>query len=256
MAVASALVEPDVRASPRTIVGASAAGASHVRRGVPCQDAFCALEHGPAFAIAVADGLGTAPRSDLGADLATVAAAVRALQFADDDPVVAALEGMIAARDALEASADTRGIPLRDLGCTLLVAAGNAERIGIAHIGDGAVVGRAADEWHVLSPPGASEYVNETDPITGADWERHVRCVSVLDGVDALALFTDGCQHAGLRSDGTRLCAHTSFFDPLAAFVCSNTSELEASLALRNLLAGRKLGEHSDDDKTLVIAVL
>jgi hypothetical protein len=30
----------------------------------------------------------------------------------------------------------------------------------------------------------------------------------------------------------------------------------EASSALTDLLGGRKLGEHSDDDKTLVLAVL
>jgi hypothetical protein len=255
----AAVVEPLHERSSirgRTIVGASVAGASHVGRGVPCQDAFCVFERRDAFAIAVADGLGSAARSDLGADIATVAAAARALQFADDDPSTAAIEAMLAARDALEVCAQARSIELRDLGCTLLVAAGTAERIGVAHVGDGAVVGRAADGWHVLSPPAPSEYLNETDPITAQDWERRVRCVSVLPGVDALAMFTDGCQHAGLRHDGHLLRAHDAFFRPLADYVSSGVEELDATFALRKLLAGRKLGEHSDDDKTLVLAVL
>jgi hypothetical protein len=239
--------------SGRTIVGASAVGSSHVRRGTPCQDAFCVYEHGDAYAIAVADGLGTAARSELGASVATAAAAARALPLRDDDPVEAALDAMLAAREALQICAELSGIPLRDLACTLMVVAGNAERIGIAHLGDGAVVGRASDEWCVLSPPAPSEYLNETDPLTACDWESRVRSVCALGGVDALAMFTDGCQHAAISPGGR---AHAGFFRPLVDYVTSGVGELDATMALRGLLAGKKLGEHSDDDKTLVLAVL
>ncbi len=262
---ATAVVSSDAQ-SVRTIFGASAAGASHIRRNTPCQDAFRVLEHGDAFAIAVADGLGSAKRSQLGSQLAVDAAAARALQFADDDPTEAALEAMLAARTALEVAALYGSFALRDLGCTLLVVAGNAERIGIAHIGDGAVVGRARggsaglppsdEEWFVLSPPGPSEYLNETDPLTAHDWERRVRTVCALDGIDGLALFTDGSQHAALRHDGMTLRAHGGFFAPLFDFACSGVDDATASAALEKLLSGRKLGEHSDDDKTLVLAVL
>jgi hypothetical protein len=253
---AAAIVEHDARAL-RTIVGASARGASHLRSGHPCQDAFRALERDDSFAIAVADGLGSAARSDLGSQVATLAAASRSVLFADDDPAEAALDGVAAARTALEALARGDAMRLPDLACTLIVVAGNADGIGIAHIGDGAVVGRRCDEWLVLSPPGPSEYLNETDPLTARDWDERVRCVCALHGVDGLAVFTDGCQHAALRrAPEGALLAHDGFLRPLFDFARSGVSVPDARTALGDLLAGRKLGEHSDDDKTLVLAVL
>ena len=256
MTLAAAAAGFEVATRSRIIVGASATGASHMRRGTPCQDALCVLERGPSFAIAVADGLGSAARSDLGASIATAAAASKALRLADDDPTQAALAAVAAARDALELCAGIGAIPLRDLGCTLMVAAGGEYGIGIAHICDGAVVGRAGDVWAVLSPPGASEYLNETDPLTGDGWERCVRWMSVIEDVDAIALFTDGCQHAALRFDGSAHRAHDGFFRPLFRFASSGVDADDAAMRLHGLLAGRKLGEHSDDDKTLVLAVL
>lgn len=256
MTLAAAAPGLEFASRSRIIVGASATGASHVRRGTPCQDALCVLERGTSFAIALADGLGSAARSDLGASIATAAAASRALRLADGDPAEAALAAVVAARDALEVCAGIGAIPLRDLGCTLIVAAGGERGIGIAHVGDGAVVGRAGGGWAVLSPPGASEYLNETDPLTGDGWEGCVRWMSVLEDVDALALFTDGCQHAGIRSDGTAHRAHGGFFDPLFRFASSGVDSDDAAMGLHRLLAGKKLGEHSDDDKTLVLAVL
>jgi hypothetical protein len=248
---------PSAVKAVRTIVGASARGASHLRSGHPCQDAFRALEHDGAFAIAVADGLGSAARSDLGSQVATLAAVSRAVLFADDDPAEAAFDGIAAARAALSALAGGDMGRLPELACTLMVAAGNADGIGIAHIGDGAVVGRRCDEWFVLSPPGPSEYLNETDPITVRDWDERVRVMCALDGVDGLALFTDGCQHAALRrSPDGLLRAHKGFLRPLFDFARSGVSVPDARTALGDLLAGHKLGEHSDDDKTLVLAVL
>jgi hypothetical protein len=259
MTVAATAIAPDADpgCSTRTIVGASARGASHQRSGSPCQDAFRALEHDGSFAIAVADGLGSAARSDLGSQVAVLAASSRAVLFADDDPAEAVLDGMGAARCALEALARGDALRLPDLACTLIVAAGNADGIAVAHIGDGAAVGRRRDEWLVLSPPGPSEYLNETDPLTARDWDERVRCVCALAGVDGLALFTDGCQHAALRrgTDGV-LGAHDGFLRPLFDFARSGVSRSDAGTALGDLLAGRKLGEHSDDDKTLVLAVL
>ena len=240
----------------RTIVGASAVGASHTRRALPCQDAFRVREKDGAFAIAVADGLGSAPHSQAGAVVATEAAATRALRFAAGDPCIAAVEGFIAARDSLELVASTGGCSLASLACTLIVVVGDADRIGIAHIGDGAVVAARGDNVHVLSPPAPTEYVNEVDPLTAKGWEERVRWMSCRTPIDALALFTDGCQHAALRPTNGTMHAHAGFFVPLFDFVRSGVSPDDAHVALAQLLAGRKMSEHSDDDKTLVLAVM
>lgn len=242
------------RARTRTIIGASSIGAGHARAGLPCQDAFRVLERDEAFAIAVADGLGSARRSDVGAAVAVDAAAARALQFVED-PCTAAAEALIAARDALELLADIDGCALGDLACTLLVAAGTADRAAVAHIGDGAAVGLRGDEPLILSPPGSSEYLNEVDPLTADDWEERVRWASSAGRVDALALFTDGCHHAAVRRINGSLHAHAGFFVPLFDFVRSCVDGEEGRTALAQLLSGGKMSEHSDDDKTLVLAV-
>jgi hypothetical protein len=230
-------------------------GDAHLRTGLPCQDAFHVLVRDGAIAVAVADGLGTASHSDAGAAAAAQTAAQRALDLADHGPVDASLEGVIAARDALEDLARTQACKLSDLACTLMVAVATS-RVAIAHIGDGAVVGLCGDEPFVLSPPANAEYANEVDPLTSKDWVDHVRSVLCSDAVDAIGLFTDGCQHAAVRRDNGHLRAHAGFFRPLFAFARSGVDACEANAALAELLGGKKMSEHSDDDKTLVLAVL
>lgn len=245
-----------LRTRARTIIGASSIGAGHVRSGLPCQDAFRVVEEDGTFAIAVADGLGSARQSEIGATLAVHAAANRAMRSASDDPSIAALESVVAARKALERLAGLRRHRLSAFACTLLVAVGNSERIGVAHIGDGAVVASSGDEPCVLSPPAPSEYLNEVDPLTGDDWMENVRWMSARIGLDALALLTDGCQHAALRRINGSLQAHAGFFVPLFEYARSCVDAGEGSVAVEQLLSGRKMSEHSDDDKTLVLAVL
>jgi hypothetical protein len=228
----------------RRVLGASVAGASHVRRGLPCQDAFRVVEN----VIAVADGLGSAAHSELGAVAATEAAVHGAAGHAEYEPARAALEGVVAAREALEKVARAHDYELRDLACTLIVAV-YAQRVGLAHVGDGAVVGACGDDVFMLSPPDKAEYINEVVPITSDGWIDSVQTVVCSDAVDAIGLFTDGCQHAAIR----RGRAHPGFLGPLFAYA---RSEAPGDEALADLLNGAKMAEHSDDDKTLVLAVL
>jgi hypothetical protein len=263
MSVAASAIEDvgpseESSADVPSIVAASVIGEAHVRAGLPCQDAFRAFVSDSAVVLAVADGLGSAERSDLGAMTATIASSARALEFSHGDPVRAAMEGVVAAREALEALSGAEDCALADLACTLIVAVVHVSkaRIGIAHIGDGCAIGLRDEEPYVLSPPAASEYVNEVKPLTADDWVDHVRPVAGLDGVDAIALFTDGVQHAALRRDEGILRAHAGFFRPLFSFARSGVASEEASVELADLLGGPKMGEHSDDDKTLVLVTL
>src|SRR5439155_18174511 len=144
----------------------------------------------------------------------------RAIEVAAQDPGRAAIEGVVAARDALEKLACAEDYPLADLACTLIVAIA-ADGVCIAHVGDGAAVGWCNGEAYVLSPPAPTEYVNEVDPLTSDDWIDHIRPVVCADGVDAIGLFTDGCQHAALRRDNGHHRAHGGFFGPLFAYARS-----------------------------------
>src|SRR5437899_8402991 len=197
-------------------LGVSVAGASHEDRGTPCQDAFAVEESDGVVVFAVADGLGSAPRSDVGATTAVAAAVDGAFEHVECGPERAAFEGLVAARQALERVALCGRIA--EVACTLMVVVA-ADRIGAAHVGDGAVVGSRDGQFGVISPPGPSEYVNEVDSLAADAWLDAVRCVGGLDGIDAVALFTDGLQHAALRKDAGRITAHEAFFRPLFSFL-------------------------------------
>lgn len=232
-------------------IGASVAGASHLLRGTPCQDAFAIEASDGALVIAVADGLGSVCRSELGAKAAVEAAVDAALDHVECPPEHAAFEGLVAGRGALERVG--RCGRIADVACTLMVVVAS-ERIGTAHVGDGAIVGARDGCFGVLSPPGASEYVNEVDSLAADDWFDHVRCTAGVAGIDAVAVFTDGLQHATLRRDAGRLTAYDGFFSPVFSFLREAPDDAEDRL--RRLLAGPKISEHSDDDKTLVLALL
>jgi hypothetical protein len=223
------------------VVGASATGASHVRDELPCQDAFAFTLTDDGIAIAVADGLGSASSSDRGAHAAVDAAVEGA-----PDPI----EMVARARAALERLAEEDQVPLRDLACTLLCAVVTGDTVVTAHIGDGAIVG-VSERLVLVSGPEDSEYLNEVTPLTANDWTEHVR-TERLDDVRGLAVFTDGLERAAITAGGE---PHPGFFDPLFSFVAA-TDEAVATEEIERLLGSATLGEHSDDDKTLVIAWL
>src|SRR5438270_66790 len=137
------------------VLAATRVGGSHEAVGVPCQDAYAWAEAGGGvLVIAVADGLGTAPRSDEGAAIA----------------VEAAVNGALAARAALEAHAEECAVALSDLASTLVFVAVKEGTVCVAQVGDGAVVAEVAEGLALVSGPDHGEYVNEVVPLTAGSW--------------------------------------------------------------------------------------
>lgn len=223
---------------PPYVVAATVTGPSHRRDGRSGQDAYAYRLAPDGLVASVADGLGSAPWGGLGARLA-VAAAIDARSPA---------EGIVAARVALESAAAEMAAPLGEFACTLLVCSAAAEEVTIAHVGDG---GAVVDCGAVLSPPADSEYVEEVEPLTSPGWAAATR-VSRLAGAGAFALFTDGCQRAALTRRPGGWSAHGGWWRPLFHFA---RSEPDAE-QLAAFLSGPRMSAHSDDDKTLLIAVL
>lgn len=243
------------------LLGASVQGPLHVKKNIPCQDAcsFAMLPHDSVL-LAVADGLGSADASDAGAAAATgaVEVCIRGLvaEPAFDDWAGAVRAAAAAARSAIEQEAGRLQRPLRDLACTLIVVIAQRDRAVAAHVGDGGAVVQTVSGLRLLSPPGESEYSNEVIPITAVDWESALR-ISALDvRIQAVAAFTDGCQRAGLRRFGSDLMPHAAFFDPIFSFARRVESTQVGQVRLHAMLSSRKMSEHSDDDKTLALAVL
>lgn len=225
-------------ASPPYVIAATVAGPSHRREGRAGQDAFAYRLLPDGVIAAVADGLGSAPWSGIGARLA-VDAAITACS-----PAAA----VAAARVALESAAAALATPLRDFGCTLLVCQASPGEVVTAHVGDG---GAVADTGAVVSPPADSEYVDEVEPLTADGWAAATR-VNRVTGAAAVALFTDGCQRAALARRPDGWAAHPGWWRPLFA----HARRADDASALEAFLEGPRLNAHSDDDKTLLIAVL
>lgn len=243
------------------VFGSSAVGPGHVSSGLPCQDA-CAYEILPPAlcAIAVADGLGSAAHSDLGAQTAVNAAVRTMVDQAASNPgedLGRLLQaGVAAARAALERVAGDTACPLRDLACTLLLTILHGERAAAAHVGDGAIVAKTAKGLQLLSGPGESEYANEVIPLTSKDWARAVRVATPLDGVKGIMVFTDGLQRAALRKNRGSYTVFDGFCDPLFTYANRVAVPSDAVKDIKELLLSAKMSEHSEDDKTLVVAIL
>jgi hypothetical protein len=253
--------EPD-RARRRSVFGASVIGPMHIQHEIPCQDA-CAYTTtaGNAILIAVADGLGSAARSDAGARLAVTSAfnfCVAALEPSSGETLL--LEEVVRssaahAREKLERYALEESCELRDLGCTLIVTIAKGGEFAVAHIGDGAVVGEIEGILSLVSNPGESEYTNEVVPLTSTKWRDSLRITSGASFVSAIAVFTDGCQRAAFRKEGDALVPFERFFNPIFRYARTVADAAEGAREVAELLASPKLCEHSDDDKTLVLGV-
>ena len=244
------------RAARMNVVDASVAGPDHARRGVPCQDRAAVEVIGDTTVLlAVSDGLGSATHAETGAEAAAGAAVRAAAAFIhaapDAPPGEVLTTAMWCARAAMLRAADGIGCTPRDVAATLMIAMVTPDRASITSIGDGSAITETDAGFAVALGPPEREYVNEVDPLTMDGWERAVRS-QVIDGpIRSLTAFTDGCQHAAITPDGD---VGAAFIPPIVAHVREH-GEASAD-ALRGLLAGDKVAEHSGDDKTMVVVTM
>jgi len=230
-------------------------GTDHEREGSPCADAWAyALSKDGGVVICVCDGAGSAIHGDVGARCVTdaVVAALRDLtpwSTADALP-----DACAQGRAALLREAARRAISPAELACTLVVLAAWQETATIAHIGDGAVVGRLSrtGELRLLSAPERGEFANETWFISSASWQQRLRLCQ-HEAVSSVCVFTDGCERASLHADQTPFAP---FWTPLFDFAAAATDTDAACGEISRLLDGDALRRSSGDDKTLAIAVL
>ncbi len=245
------------------IIGASAIGPLHVKNGLPCQDA-CTFETFPSgiAVIAIADGLGSASKSDAGARIAVDAAVNKVKEvisnktIEDIDLKVIAKEAVCFARNALEEKVVDLQCRFRDLACTFIVVLMYKDSVLVAHIGDGAVVTKTIEGLKLISGPGESEYANEVVPLTDKEWENALRITSETSGILGVMAFTDGCQRAALSKTQNSLTPFIGFCEPLFSFAKDIKDVKKAEEDIKELLLSKKICENSEDDKTLVIAIL
>ncbi|MEZ4673060.1 MAG: PP2C family serine/threonine-protein phosphatase [Caldilineaceae bacterium] len=190
------------------MIAASVPGASHLRAGLPCQDAYRVAELTcGGMVVAVADGLGSARYADQGAQQAVAAvverlgadiAALRPKRKRDWTKLLAT--GFATAQSAVKQIATAAGAPIAEYATTLIVVVIAGGWLTIGQIGDGAVVAQMADgKVRTLSKPQRGEFANETRPLTNAAALGSVRYLCRPQRPHALAIFSDGLQPVCLK---------------------------------------------------------
>ena len=239
-------------------IGAKAKGAAHASDGTPCQDAFAYATLAPDLvAIAVADGAGSAPHAQSGAEIA-VARAINYLRNVGDLLSTDELLWVPAVRGAFEAARGSlldfgraRNIESRQVATTLQVALLGSVAYCYGRIGDGGGVGRLGGSLIPLAPAPSNVFANETTFLTssGSEPEIFFRPHHLSD----CAIFTDGLQHLAMQLSQWK--PHDPFFAPLFDFARTNEDVSIAEGSLGAYLGADKLDRRTSDDRTLVISV-
>lgn len=239
-------------------VGAAVVGGSHQRLGLPCQDAqgFLTLPNG-LLLVALADGAGSAEFSDQGACCA-VEAALRALagglEESPSEPPDwpdALQQAFTQAREAVLGLADADSA--RAYACTLTCAVASANALAVGQVGDGAVVALGADDaLFTVTRLQRGEYANETHFLTQEDALDQLTIDLVERPLRGLAVMSDGLIRLALKLPS--LAPHLPFFQPLFRFARAGDPQAPEQLAA--FLDSERVNARTDDDKSLVLAVL
>jgi len=244
------------------ILHASCSGTSHQKSGQPCQDYALAnvVQAGgeSVLVAACADGAGSARFSDVGSRLVSDRLVRQISQALENGFRVEQIDKeqflswCRVVRTDLEREALAKDVPGRELACTLLLAAVGEKAAAFAQLGDVAIVVRKDGVYRTVFWPQSGEYVNTTNFLTDAEWERRLE-FNLQDGsIHEVALFTDGLQPLVL--DYAEKTAYARFFGPLFARLRDAQATDELLVQLRRFLDSPRVNERTDDDKTLIIA--
>lgn len=240
------------------VASASVAGTNHERTATPCQDAhrWDILPMG-VLVVTVADGAGSASRSDEGANIAVVAAITdltRALNGGAvmDDALMQ--DAFKAARVAVTSHAESLGGTVRDFATTLTCVVATDGALLVGQIGDGLAIAKEAnDSMFVAIKPQRGEYANEVHLLTMPDALNHVEIAFSTQAAYALAVTTDGLLRLAVRLPSCE--PHEPFLHPLFAFVAESVDVEQSREDLVAFLMSDRVSARTDDDKTLVLAV-
>jgi hypothetical protein len=248
----------------RTAYG-SAAGTAHIRNGTVCQDAgrctvVPAADGDEILVASLADGAGSAQRSQRGAALA-VAAFQRDFAAAAQDNT--GLDGIDRAfvlgwlaqtQDAIRTEASEAGCQAKDYACTLLGAVITDQAAVYVQIGDGAIVTGGADGYDYVFWPQHGEFANSTFFVTMEDAAAIIQVERREGAVQELAMFSDGLERLVL--DMTARTVHAPALRPIFLWLAATDAapdEQESNVVVAYLNSAN-VNRRTDDDKTLIMA--
>lgn len=244
---------------------AACRGTSHERSGVGLQDAqvsFCPNGKRPdVFVGIVSDGAGSASHGGEGAALAcrTFSVSIRQhFERTDQFPLDSDLLNWLdALRDRIYVAAERRELTPRDFAATLVCAISDANRVLIAHVGDGSVVIKdlASQQWHAPSWPDHGEYASTTKFVTDEP-AAQLRISNFHGDISAVVLFSDGLERLAL--DFASNTPFEKFFEGICRPLYANSGygrNRSLSDELKRYLGSPRIIERTDDDKTLILAI-
>jgi len=241
----------------------SVCGSSHEKLNLPCQDASHWMTYkNDILLAAVADGAGSAPQGDKGAQIA-VETAIETLgtelhlieNLENTQKVFSGLlkKALKASLQAIKKEAKTQEIKPRELASTLIIAIATPQCVATAQIGDGAaVIKTQTDELIALTTPDSGEYINQTTFLISPNAIKTAQ-INVYEGdITHLALFSDGLQMLALQMPYGK--PHAPFFAPLFQFITKAGKTAQAQLT--SFLKSPRVRTRTDDDLTLLLAAL
>ena len=245
-------------------VNAAARGTSHDASGLPCQDDcfvdVVACPAGESVLIAtVADGAGSASRSEIGSGIACerlIAYLTAALRDREvEDLTREDVESWLTrVRTEIDARAQHEGLELRQFACTLLGGAVGARAAMFFQVGDGAIVADCGGGLRPVFWPEQGEYANVTHFLTEGDFAAHLAVATIDAPVEEVALFSDGLQRLALVFE--QQAVHAPFFEPMLRQLRAQPpgpAEVFV-LPLLRFLHSDAVNARTDDDKSLVLA--
>jgi uncharacterized MAPEG superfamily protein len=243
------------------ISGVSVQGTSHLEKNIPCQDIHgYRLTAGGELLLAIADGAGSAERSQEGAQAAVIEA-ITSLEAAleagvpGDEAGWQALiaQAFAAARQSVVELAASDNALLRSFATTLACAVVSGDWLAVGQIGDGAAIAEDMDGMLFLTArPQRGEYANEAYFLTMPDGLKFLTVYTARRFIRSLALTTDGLLRLAFKLPEYEPSA--KFFQPLLAFTAAMDSPEKAQLELAAFLTSARVCARTDDDKTLVLA--
>ena len=252
---------------------ARATGVSHEAAGQPCQDAadsrtvpYGMQKKTPYTVIlAVADGAGSAERSDEGSRLAVESAldiieselrprrGKRPRRRGTRNLTRFLAEAFAGAAEALAKKAQQDGTDVRQYATTLLIAVAVGDVVAAGQTGDGAIVARTGDqEYRTLITPQRGQYRNETTFIT--EPRSAPQIVAEKTAVDRLVLFTDGLEGLVIvQADGS---PHAPFFNGLFRWIERQNGDRKAIRdgLEKSLLKAPRTRSKTHDDLSIAVA--
>lgn len=234
------------------------------RRHTNCEDAYSVVQPAPGLlVIAVADGAGSADFAETGAKTAaaegsaSVCAGLERAGAALDEEAIRNIlaKAMDAALAAVQTEAERCEVDCSELASTLILMLANSGFVAAAQVGDGAtVLTDEAGQVLSLTVPPQGEYINETTFLTSKDALETAQ-VNVWHGrASKVAALSDGLQMLCLKWPEYE--PHAAFFTPLFKFAGNTTDEDQAAAELTRFINSERISKQTDDDVTLVLAVL